>query len=160
MGAMRTRLLVALLSLSAGACRTARPGAAPSSAVPGCSASLTGTWHDSDDASYAYQVQDSGARVVARPFTPGRAPAADAPQLVIDLSRTPSGLSGVTRETAPFSFPDGTRRTCTVEFATRIVSCEPRRLEIEVEQSGSVLPDCRRLAADQADLARHTWLRD
>ncbi len=65
----------------------------------------------------------------------------------------------MTRQTGPFAFPDGTRRTCTVEFATRVLSCERRRLEVEVEQSGAVGPDCRRVGTER-DVARHTWVRD
>ncbi len=147
------------------ACRTASSAGQPppdlTSGPRGCGASLTGTWHDGEDASYAYRVEDAGGRVLARPFTLGQqAESPEAPALVIDLTHGPRGLTGVVRQTGPFAFPDGTRRTCTVEFAARVLWCSRRRLEIEVEQSGSVGPDCRRPVTETPDVARHIWVRD
>ncbi len=159
------RALVPGLLLLA-ACRTPSPAAdrppAGLTAVPtGCSASLAGTWHDGEDATYAYRVDDRGENVVAHPFTPGQEGSPPgAPELVIELTRGTAGLTGVVRQTGPFTFPDGTTRTCTIEFATRVISCSQSRLEIEVEQSGAVGPDCRRLGKEAPDLARHVWIRD
>jgi hypothetical protein len=159
------RALVLGLVLLA-ACRTSSPAAeqppANVTAVPaGCVASLEGTWHDGEDASYAYRVEDTGGNVVAHPFTPGQQGSSpNAPELVIELTRGTGGLTGVVRQTGPFTFPDGTTRTCTVEFATRVLSCSQRQIEIEVEQSGAVGPDCRRLGTEAPDLARHVWVRD
>ncbi len=146
------------------ACRTSRPATdrpAADDATPGCQRSLAGIWHDDEDSSYAYRVEDAGGRVVAHPFVAGLDGApAGSPEMVIDLARSPDGLAGVVRQTGPFTFPDGTARTCTVEFVARVLSCSERRLEIEVEQSGAVGPDCRRVGTEAPDLARHVWIRD
>lgn len=144
--AARAGALAALLALAA-----CRPPAPP----PPCQATtLAGRWHDADDPSYAYEVEDLGSRVLARPLAPG-----DAGTLV-ELRRGPSELSGTVRQIGRFAFPDGTSRTCTVEFTARVLACPPGRLQIEVEQSGAVDPQCRRIAAGAPDLARHTWIRD
>ncbi len=146
--------LGALAGLALAACR---PPAPP----PACQAtSLQGRWHDGEDPSYAYQVEDSGSRVLARPVVPEGGPDPAAGGTVVELRRGPSELSGVVRQTGRFAFPDGTSRTCTVEFTARVLACPPGHLEIEVEQSGAVDPQCRRVAEGAPDLARHSWIRD
>ena len=148
----------ALLALALSACRSAP---APRPSATGCERSLAGTWHDSEDVSYSYRVEDAGEQVVAHPFVAGQGrPAADGPSVVIELSRRGGGLEGVVRQTGPFKFPDGTSRTCSVEFAARVLRCSERQLEIEVEQSGAIGPNCRRAADEAPDLARHVWLRE
>lgn len=147
----RAGAFAALLALVA-----CRPPAPP----PPCqAASLQGRWHDAEDPSYAYQVEDQGSRVLARPVAPG-GQAEPAGGTLVDLRRAPSELSGMVRQTGRFAFPDGTSRTCTVEFAARVLACPPGRLELEVEQSGEVDPQCRRVPEGAPDLARHSWVRD
>ena len=148
------RNLAFAAALALASCRAPAP-------PPPCQAtSLAGPWHDAEDPSYGYRVEDLGSRVLARPTVPdGGAGLAGAGALV-ELRRGPKGLSGVVRQTGRFAFPDGTSRTCTVEFSARVLACPPGRLEIEVEQSGEVGPDCRRIGGGAPDLARHTWVRD
>ncbi len=146
--------LGALAALVLAACR---PPAPP----PACQAtSLQGRWHDVEDSSYAYQVEDLGSRVVARPIVPAGGPDPAPGGTVVDLRRRPSGLAGVVRQTGRFAFADGTSRTCAVEFSARVLACPPGHIEIEVEQSGAVDPQCRRVAEGAPDLARHSWIRD
>ncbi len=158
--ARATALGIALLA----ACRIApadRPPAGRIAPEAGCRQSLAGTWHDGEDASYAYRLEDTGENVFARPFVPELGgPPPPPPEMIIELRRGLEGLAGVVRQTGPFTFPDGTTRTCTVEFAVRVVSCSERRLEMEVEQSGSLGPDCRRTGTEAPDLARHVWIRE
>jgi hypothetical protein len=150
---IRDRAFAAALALVA--CRAPAP-------PPPCQApSLAGLWHDAEDPSYAYEVEDLGSRVLARPIAPGGGadPAAGS-GTVVELRRGPSDLAGVVRQTGRYAFPDGTSRTCPVEFTARVLACPPGRLEIEVEQSGAVDPACRRIAEGPPDLARHTWVRE
>jgi hypothetical protein len=150
---IRVHAFAAALALAA--CRAPAP-------PPRCQAtSLAGLWHDAEDPSYAYRVEDLGSRVLARPIVAGGgAEPAGGGGTLVELRRGPSDLGGVVRQTGRFAFPDGTSRTCTVEFAARVLACPPGHLEIEVEQSGAVDPDCRRIAEGAPDLARHTWVRD
>jgi hypothetical protein len=143
--------LAAILGLL-GACRPPVP-------PPPCQArSLSGLWRDAADPSYVYRVEDLGSRVLARPTAAAEGTAvADA---IIELHRGVSELSGAVRQTGIQAFPDGTRRSCTVEFAVRVLACPPGRLEMQVEQSGAVGPDCRRVRAGDPDLARHAWVRE
>ncbi len=144
--------LLAILCLAA-----CRPPAPP----PSCQAtSLAGLWHDAEDPSYVYRVEDLGSRVLAHPTGPGDAGEPSAAATLVDLRRGPAELSGVVRQTGRFAFPDGTGRTCTVEFGARVLACPPGRLEIEVEQSGAVDPQCRRIAEGAPDLAHHSWIRE
>lgn len=127
--------------------------------LDGCG-NLTGTWHDAEQPSYRYRVEDSGLRVLARPLSAEGAPAVGAERDGIELTCGPRGLVGITRQTGSLTFPNGEQHTCTVEFSTRLLHCKPRSLELEVEQSGGVLPDCRRLEESAPDVARHVWIRD
>jgi len=148
----RTLALAAVLALAA-----CRPPAPP----PPCQApSLAGLWRDAEDPSYAYRVEDLGSRVLARPFVPGRAAELPGAEMLVELRRGPAGLSGAVRQTGRFAFQDGSSRTCTVDFAARVLGCSVGRLEIEVEQSGAVDPQCRRIAEGAPDLARHVWIRE
>ncbi len=150
--AARAGALAAALALPS--CRAPAP-------PPSCQAtSLAGRWHDAEDPSYAYQVEDLGSRVRARPILPPGAVEPPGGGTLVELRRGPTELSGVVRQTGRFAFPDGTSRTCTVAFAARVLACPPGRLEIEVEQSGAVDPQCRRIVEGAPDLARHSWIRE
>jgi hypothetical protein len=128
----------------------------PGSGGP-CGQSLAGPWRHADDPGFRYLVEDDGTAVTAQPLKPDGGPDT---RTRIRLRREKGALSGATEVTGDYQFPDAGPRECKVEFTTRAVTCEPGRLVLEVEQSGAVGPDCKRVDTGTPDIAQHVWLRE
>lgn len=161
---MRTLVPLALLAAVA-ACKAPRsrhaeaPNPLPHSGPDLCAESLAGEWHHQDDPSYRFRVEDHGESVIVHPY---RADVKGGDPVVIELHRKPYHLEGVTRQTSTFTFDtDGGKITkdCVLEFMTRVVTCEPRHLKLEVEQSAGVDVNCKKIDPG-SDVATHDWVRD
>lgn len=125
---------------------------------PGCEESLAGEWEHQDDPSYRYTAADDGGlfslfprRVTDEGGDAGATPAG----MSIELQRSPAGFIGKFKMIQQL---EGGRK-CPASFDAHVVSCEPDKLTLRIEQSYAVDKDCKRVPTGGTDVAEHVLVR-
>ncbi|MHB8418275.1 MAG: hypothetical protein ACYDCL_09375 [Myxococcales bacterium] len=124
---------------------------------PGCDESLSGEWQHQDDSSYRFTARDDGRELTLKPYRvlEGSDAGLTPNDMSIELARTPVGFVGLFKMTESL---EGGKR-CQAAFDARIVSCEPGKLTLRIEQSYAVDQDCRRVPTGGPDIAEHVLVR-
>ena len=149
----------AVLALLAG-CKRAPP------AQPRyCDQDLTGVWVNASAPSFAYRLEDQGTSVrgefFKREVDGGEAPPdTDEESMRIELRRSANALSGTMKTRG--ETPGG--RSCDLEFAVRVSSCQPEALQVVGETSYDVREDCTRQKQEDGgeippQLTEYRWER-
>lgn len=138
---------------------------APAPQLRYCDQDLTGVWVNASDPSYAYRLEDQGASVrgefFRREADGGEAPPdPDEEPMLIELRRSANALSGTMKTRG--DTPGG--RSCDLEFAIRVSSCQPEALQVVGETSYDVREDCTRQKQEDGGeipprLTEHRWER-
>jgi hypothetical protein len=137
-------------------------GAAPDGGYvgvpPGCDQSLAGEWEHQDDPSYRYTASDDGGvlTLLPRRVTDEGDDAGATPEgMSIELSRSPAGFVGQFKMIEQL---EGGKK-CPASFDSRVVSCEPGKVTLRIEQSYAVDQSCNRVATGGSDVAEHVLVR-
>ncbi len=125
---------------------------------PGCDQSLAGEWEHQDDPSYRYTAADDGGLLLLFPrrVTDEGADAGGTPEgMSIELQRAPAGFTGKFKMIEQL---EGGKK-CPASFDAHVVSCEPEKVTLRIEQSYAVDKDCKRVATGGSDIAEHVLVR-
>jgi hypothetical protein len=137
-------------------------GAAPDAGFlgmpPGCEESLAGEWEHQDDPSYRYTAADDGGLLLLFPrrVTDEGGDAGATPEgMSIELQRSPAGFVGKFKMIEQL---EGGKK-CPASFDSHVVSCDPEKVTLRIEQSYAVDKDCKRVATGGSDVAEHVLVR-
>jgi hypothetical protein len=125
---------------------------------PGCEQSLAGEWQHQDDPSYRYTASDDGGMVTLLPrrVTDQGAVAGGIPEGTnIVLRRSPAGFSGKFNMIETLD----SGKKCPASFGAQIVTCEPEKVTLRIEQSYAVDEACNRVPTGGPDVASHVLVR-
>jgi hypothetical protein len=131
-----------------------------------CAASIGGDWVTASDSRFGYHLEDRGDEITGeayqrspsgkrQPGPPGEAP------ITLALHRRGREIAGTMRSTT--ATPKG--KACAVDFAVRVSSCAPGKLQVVGEMSAPIDESCQRLTAQAdgggipPDLAEFVWVR-
>jgi hypothetical protein len=130
-----------------------------------CSQDLSGVWVNSSDETFAYRLTDHREVVRGEFFRRQADGGAATPEpgdepMLIELHRTASALAGTMRTKGEASGG----RSCDLEFAIRVSSCQPDALQVVAETSYDVRQDCTRQKAEDGgdlppQLTEYRWQR-